>query len=159
MMHKYTAEQKAAWLDGFDKRVASASIILEDADGRVLIVKAHYKDYWTFPGGMLDSRESPKQAAIREVFEEVGIKLDESTVTFAWIASRISRQLMTYQFVFKAVLSEPDKLKITLQRSEIEDSRLVSRDDVRANDLMYGKVIENWADGLSGYIEQTFGDV
>jgi 8-oxo-dGTP pyrophosphatase MutT (NUDIX family) len=159
MMHKYTAEQKAAWLDGFDKRVASASIILEDADGRVLIVKAHYKDYWTFPGGMLDSRESPKQAAIREVFEEVGIKLDESTVTFAWIASRISRQLMTYQFVFKAVLSEPDKLKITLQRSEIEDSRLVSRDDVRANDLMYGKVIENWADGVSGYIEQTFGDV
>lgn len=158
-MHKYTAEQKAAWLDGFDKRVASASIILEDADGRVLIVKAHYKDYWTFPGGMLDSRESPKQAAIREVFEEVGIKLDESTVTFAWIASRISRQLMTYQFVFKAVLSEPDKLKITLQRSEIEDSRLVSRDDVRANDLMYGKVIENWADGVSGYIEQTFGDV
>jgi hypothetical protein len=66
---------------------------------------------------------------------------------------------MTYQFVFKAVLSEPDKLKITLQRSEIEDSRLVSRDDVRANDLMYGKVIENWADGVSGYIEQTFGDV
>jgi len=157
-MHKYTAEQKAAWLDSFDKRVASASVILEDAEGRALIVKAHYKDYWTFPGGMLDDRESPKQAAIREVFEEVGIKLDESTVTFAWIASRTSRQLVTHQFVFKAVLSEHDKLKITLQRSEIEDSRLVSRDDVRANDLMYGKVIKNWADGVSGYIEQTFGD-
>ena len=158
-MHKYTAEQKASWLDGFDKRVASASVILEDADGRALIVKAHYKDYWTFPGGMLDDRESPKQAAIREVFEEVGITLNESDVEFCWIASRASRQLMTYQFVFKALLSEQDKLKVALQRSEIEESRLVSRDVVRTNDLMYGKVIKNWADGMSGYVEQTFGDL
>ncbi|MNH58569.1 RNA pyrophosphohydrolase [compost metagenome] len=154
----YTVEQKAAWLDSFDKRVASASVILEDATGKVLIVKAHYKDYWTFPGGMLDDGESPKQAAIREVFEEVGIELDESAVTFGWVASRTSRQLMTYQFVFKATLSERDKLKIALQSSEIEESRLVSRDDVRANDIRYGKVITNWADGVNGYIEQTFGD-
>jgi 8-oxo-dGTP pyrophosphatase MutT (NUDIX family) len=148
----------AALLNSFDKRVASASVILEDTAGRALIVKAHYKDYWTFPGGMLDDGESPKQAAIREVSEEVGIELDESSVAFGWIASRTSRHMMTYQFVFKAALSEHDKSKITLQRSEIADSRLVSRDDVRANNLMYGQVITNWADNVSGYVEQTFGD-
>lgn len=158
-MHKYTAEEKVGWLDAFDKRVASASVILEDATGKALIVKAHYKDYWTFPGGMLDDGESPRRAAVREVHEEVGIELDESAVTFAWVASRVSRQLMTHQFVFKALLSEDDKLKIKLQRNEISESRLVSRDDVRSSDLNYGKVIENWADGVSGYIEQTFGDI
>ncbi len=158
-MHTYTPAQKAAWLDSFDKRVASASVILEDAAGKVLIVKAHYKDYWTFPGGMLDDRETPKQAAIREVFEEVGIKLDESAVTFGWVASRTSQHLMTYQFVFKAPLSELDKLKITLQRSEIEESRLVSRDDIQSGDLRYGKVIKNWSDNTDGYVEQTFGDI
>lgn len=156
-MHIYTADQKAAWLDGFDKRVASGTVILEDADGRVLIVKAHYKEYWTFPGGMLDDRESPKQAAIREVFEEVGLELDESTVSFCWVASRMSQQLMTYQFVFAAPLREEDKSKIILEPSEISDYRFVSRDDVRSDDLRYGKVIKNWADGVSGYIDQTFG--
>jgi 8-oxo-dGTP pyrophosphatase MutT (NUDIX family) len=156
-VYKYTAEQKAAWLDSFDKRVASASVILEDSAGRALIVKAHYKDYWTFPGGMLDDNESPRQAAVREVFEEVGIELKESAVTFGWIASRTSPQLMTYQFVFKAALSEADKRKILLQHDEIDESRLVTREDVRANELQYGKVIKNWADDVTGYIEQTFG--
>lgn len=158
-MRKYTAEEKVGWLDAFDKRVASASVILEDVTGKALIVKAHYKDYWTFPGGMLDDGESPRRAAVREVHEEVGIELDESAVTFAWVASRTSQQLMTHQFVFRALLSEDDKLKVTLQRNEISESRLVSRDDVRSGDLNYGKVIENWADGVSGYIEQTFGDI
>lgn len=157
-MHTYTPDQMATLLNSFDKRVASASVILEDAEGRALIVKAHYKDYWTFPGGMLDDGESPKQAAIREVFEEVGIELDELAVTFCWIASRTSRHMMTYQFVFKASLSEHDKSKIILQRSEIEESRLVTREDVRENGVRYGKVITNWADNVSGYIEQTFGD-
>lgn len=149
----------ATLLNTFDKRVASASVILEDVVGRALIVKAHYKDYWTFPGGMLDDGESPKQAAIREVFEEVGIELDESVVTFCWIASRTSRQLMTYQFVFTAPLPEGSESKIRLQANEIDESRFVSRDDVRANTLRYGKVIKNWADGVSGYVEQTFGDI
>lgn len=157
-MQSFTADQKAAWLDDFDKRVASGTVVLEDADGKVLIVKAHYKEYWTFPGGMLDDRESPKQAAIREVREEVGLTLDESTVSFAWVASRTSRQLMTYQFVFTAPLREEDKTKIILEPSEISEYRFVSRDDVRSDDLRYGKVIKNWADGISGYIDQTFGE-
>lgn len=154
----HTVDQKAAWLDAFDKRVSSASVILEDTDGRALIVKAHYKDYWTFPGGMLDERETPKQAAIREVSEEVGLELNESSLVFGWIASRASRHLMTYQFVFTAPLAEEEKLKIILQASEISESRFISRDDVRRNDLRYGKVIKNWADGVSGYVEQTFGE-
>lgn len=158
-MPMYTPEQMATVLNSFDKRVASASVILEDATGRALIVKAHYKDYWTFPGGMLDDGESPKHAAIREVSEEVGIELDASSVAFGWIASRTSRQMMTYQFVFTASLPEGSASNITLQANEINESRFVSRDDVRANDLRYGKVIKNWADGVSGYIEQTFGDV
>ena len=32
------------------------------------------KTFWTFPGGSIEPDETPQQAAIREVKEEVGLK-------------------------------------------------------------------------------------
>ncbi len=37
---------------------------------------------WCIPGGKIEVDESPKNAAIREIFEEVGIELDERTLFF-----------------------------------------------------------------------------
>lgn len=34
---------------------------------------------WEFPGGKIERGESPKEAAIREVLEEVGLSLDEQS--------------------------------------------------------------------------------
>lgn len=159
MSHVFTEAQRAAWLDTLEKRVSSAGIILEDEAGRALIVKATYKDHWTFPGGIIDAGETPKQAALREVYEEVGLAIDERTLEFVGVATRTSLQAVTYHFVFKAPLPEYEKVNIILQESEIGESRFVSRDDVRRSDIHYGKVIENWAADITGYVEQTFGDV
>ena len=35
---------------------------------------------WAFPGGRIDEGESPEQAALRELAEEVGVRLDDSAV-------------------------------------------------------------------------------
>lgn len=35
------------------------------------------KGYWEFPGGNIEKGETPKEAMIREVFEEVNLKLKE----------------------------------------------------------------------------------
>jgi 8-oxo-dGTP pyrophosphatase MutT (NUDIX family) len=35
---------------------------------------------WALPGGSIDGDESPEQAALRELHEEVGLRLDESAV-------------------------------------------------------------------------------
>ena len=53
------------------KRV-SADVIFRDADGRVLLVDPAYKPGWDLPGGMAEANESPRQAARREVEEELG---------------------------------------------------------------------------------------
>ena len=39
-------------------------------------------DKLEFPGGKIEPNEIPKQAAVRELNEEVGIKLDESQIDF-----------------------------------------------------------------------------
>ena len=138
-------------------RVSSASLILEDADGRVLIVKANYKSYWTFPGGVIDLGESPLHGAVRETREEVGLVIDPATVSFAWVANRASRVADTYQFVFRAPLPLDAAEHIVLQADEIDDYAWIERSDVAAGERHYGKVIEHWANDASGYIEQTFG--
>lgn len=149
--------KRKQWFDVFQKRVSSATLILENAIGEVLIVKANYKEHWTFPGGMIDKGETPLQAAVREVSEEVGIIVNPASVAFVAIVDRKSSFLETYQFIFKASLSDAMLDHIQLQASEIDEFALVDKARVRSGDRNYGKVIEHWANGTTGYIEQTFG--
>ena len=53
-------------------RVASG-VLFFDAEGRILLVRPSYKPGWDLPGGYVESGETPTQAAVREVQEELGI--------------------------------------------------------------------------------------
>ncbi|GAB2875900.1 NUDIX domain-containing protein [Streptomyces mayteni] len=55
------------------KRVA-ADVILRDVTGRVLLVKPTYKEGWDLPGGMVEANESPLDGAMRELWEELGVR-------------------------------------------------------------------------------------
>lgn len=68
--------------------VTAAALI--DADGRVLIAQRPQgktlAGLWEFPGGKLDAGERPETALIRELDEELGIRVDEpclAPLTFA----------------------------------------------------------------------------
>ncbi|MFF3868033.1 NUDIX domain-containing protein [Micromonospora sp. NPDC001898] len=49
-----------------------AAVLFTDAARRALLVEPTYKDYWEIVGGCVDADESPRQAAVREVKEELG---------------------------------------------------------------------------------------
>lgn len=156
-MAGHISDRQAEWLRSLDARPSSATVILENADDRALIVKAHYKSHWTFPGGIIDADESPAQAALREVAEEVGLTIDPASLRFAWVAHRSSKVINSYQFVFYGQLPPDAEAQIVLQASEIDEYAWVSKDEVAAGERHYGKVIEQWARGASGYVEQSFG--
>ena len=52
-----------------------AKCVIEHA-GKVLMIRNTYgRGHWTFPGGMIERGEEPSVAAVREVREEVGVRL------------------------------------------------------------------------------------
>jgi ADP-ribose pyrophosphatase YjhB (NUDIX family) len=46
------------------------------ADGRVLLVRHSYKDGWSTPGGFVDKNEPAGDGAVREVWEETGLRVE-----------------------------------------------------------------------------------
>ena len=58
--------------------VLVAAVALVDADGRVLIAQRpegkSMAGLWEFPGGKVDPGETPEQALVRELKEELGIE-------------------------------------------------------------------------------------
>ncbi|HEU0266471.1 MAG TPA: NUDIX hydrolase [Candidatus Saccharimonadaceae bacterium] len=156
-MREYTHDETISWLSSLEKRMSSAGIALYDANGRVLVVKAHYKKYWSFPGGVIDAGETPREAAVRETHEEVGITVDDSTLRFCMIVNRVSIIAQTYQFIFDCEVDSPVLDVVTLDGVEMEDYALVSREDILAGDRYYSKSTVEWARGYTGYLEQQFG--
>jgi 8-oxo-dGTP pyrophosphatase MutT (NUDIX family) len=54
----------------------AAAVLFFDRQGRVLLVDPVYKPGWEFPGGVVEDGEAPTAAAVREVSEELGLRLD-----------------------------------------------------------------------------------
>lgn len=50
-----------------------AICVVSRPDGRILLVKPSYRNGWSVPGGLVGRRESPRDAARRELREEVGL--------------------------------------------------------------------------------------
>ena len=157
MAHKFTLEHFKSWSETLDRRMSSAVIILEDADN-TLLIKATYKTHWTFPGGAVDPGESPKEAAIRELKEETNIDVNPDDVRFGWVVTRSSRVAMSYQFIFRAPLNKSMLDNIKLEESEVDDYKIISRQDILSNNRHYSKAAEAWANNFEGgYLEQIFG--
>ena len=141
------------WLDSLNKQISGSAVIATIGD-KVLLVKANYKSYWTFPGGIVDAGETPLQAAQREFQEEVGLKVNLRQSDFTLLEVTRKLQYIIYHFMFKIRLPAELVTKIKLQTEEIEAYQVLNREQILSGD--YGQMsytVLAWARGETGYIE------
>jgi 8-oxo-dGTP diphosphatase len=88
------------------KRMGSA-VLLRDRDGRILLVEPVYKDYWELPGGAVDADESPYDAAVRELKEELSLPVTPGRLLVVdWVPPRTGRT-EGIMFVYDAGVLDP----------------------------------------------------
>lgn len=82
-----SAFERQALPDDGRRRAAVAQVLLYDEEGRACFLITRraatlrkHTGQWALPGGRLDAGETAERAALRELQEEVGLTLDESTV-------------------------------------------------------------------------------
>lgn len=56
--------------------VVAVAVVVKDNKGRVLLIRRSDNNYWALPGGAQDLGETVANAAIREVEEETGVRVE-----------------------------------------------------------------------------------
>ncbi|KOU62125.1 NUDIX domain-containing protein [Streptomyces sp. IGB124] len=118
---------KAEWLASLPQVVAVGSMLVTDADGLVLLVKANYAPFaWQFPGGMLDLGEYPTVCAERELAEETGLNCQAAgLLAVMWhIPKESTGGRAVVQFLFDGG-RVPADTAVRLQESELSEARWV----------------------------------
>lgn len=68
-------DDRSNYVASLPKKRMGAGVVLYNEVGEILIVKPSYKSYWSIPGGVVEENESPREGALRETKEEIGIEL------------------------------------------------------------------------------------
>lgn len=108
------------------KRVAAMGII-RDQTGKILIVKPTYRPGWLLPGGIAEEHESPKDCCLRELAEELGMKIRVIRLLVVDYKTSTDKYTEGLYFVFDCGRLSPAKIrKIKLPAKELSDYRFVT---------------------------------
>jgi 8-oxo-dGTP diphosphatase len=123
----------ARYPDGLPaKRMAAAALLLSE-DGRLLIVKPLYDDYWLLPGGVVERDESPRRGCARETLEELGLELVPLRLLCVDYTHPAAEWTESLQFVFwSGYLSAAQLAAIHLQAEELTEWRLATPTEAAA---------------------------
>lgn len=142
----------------------AAGVLLFDEAGRILLVEPAYKPTWEIPGGVVELNESPREAALREVTEELGLSLEPESLRLCGIEYMAAGEVKTeaLMFVFSGGLLPIDRRsEIRLVESELKSFRFVKPERVPEllGDVLGARVlrsIEALATGGAVYSEGSY---
>lgn len=121
-----------------------AAVLFTDALGRAMLVEPVYKDYWEIVGGCVDADESPRQAAAREVKEELGKSIVPGRLLVVdWVPPRPDRTEGVMIVFDGGVLNEVDTADIHLPPDELRSWAWCGQGDIkeRMSELLARRVM------------------
>lgn len=104
-------------------------IWIQNSEGKFLMTQRHPDKkaggLWEFTGGGVLAGETTKQAAVREVQEEMGLQIEESELSLLEVY-----QHKNYFMDIFMVHKDVDVHSLTLQAEEVVDARWVSHEEL-----------------------------
>ena len=121
--------ERKAYQQSLPRKRMSAGCLFFDERGRLLVVNPTYKETWEIPGGVVEQNESPREAAIREIAEELGLDCRPERLLCVDYKSETGTSIESVQFIFLGpVLSVEMIKKIRLPREELSEYRFLAAD-------------------------------
>ncbi len=97
-------------------------------DGRILLVRQSYRKTLSWPGGGIRRSETPKDAARRELREEIGLSVEREALSFAMDMVLPLDYRRDHVNIFELVLKAPPVLR--LDNREVVEASFLDPDTV-----------------------------
>ncbi len=117
------------------KTIKVVAAIIRDANGRILCTQRGYgewKDWWEFPGGKLEAGETPEEALMREIREELSteIRVDEflCTVDYDYPTFHLTMHCYLCSLLTGALHLNEHKAARWLTRDDLDSVKLLPAD-------------------------------
>jgi 8-oxo-dGTP pyrophosphatase MutT (NUDIX family) len=111
------------------KKRLIAHVLLQDQLGRVVLCETQFKADWELPGGIVEPYETPRQGAIREVSEELGIQLAVGRLLVVdWMPPYLGWDDAVEMIFDGGMVAESDLAHWSLQSTEIKRVALIDLD-------------------------------
>jgi len=151
------AQMRDAQERGLYHRIAR--VMIEDAEGNILLQKRAsdmrmYPDCWdTSAAGHVDAGETNEAAAKRELFEEVGIKVENLEFLGSYPTNRTYKGLQLKRFnpTYRAIVDR--NIAIKLESSEVSEFKWCSTSEIK--DII-AQHPDSVTDGLADIINRFY---
>jgi len=119
-----------AFHQSLPKKRMSAGCLLFDHLNRILLVNPTYKEPWEIPGGIVEEHESPLQACVREIQEELGITIHPKRLLCVDYSPTSDDRSESLSFIFDGGQLTPKQItSITLQENELSEYRFCTPEE------------------------------
>lgn len=107
------------------RKVVAASVLVADAQRRILVVFDSFRQQWTLPGGLVDPDELPSDGAAREAAEEGGVDVTIGALLGIFCHAHPDR----LHLVYEGLLRSPTPRPIPLHPHEVDEARWIELDE------------------------------
>lgn len=110
-----------------------AHVLMRDAEGRILLCDTAFKSDWELPGGIVEPGEAPRDGAVREVQEELGLDLAVGRLLVAdWLPPYLGWEDALELIFDGGRVSADDLASFSLQENEIRSVSLLTLEQAAA---------------------------
>ncbi len=142
--------------DAGARPLATAGVLVLDADGHVLIVEPLHHARWEIPGGALRHGESPRAACARALRETLGLELAPGRLLIVDWAARVAEEQV--HFLFDGGALDDDVLDALVLSPEVESWACVPAEELFVmlapeRNRQVGAALDALASGETWYLE------